>query len=264
MDPLPLSPADPGFDLQRRFGGVSRLYGATALARLGSARAAVIGVGGVGSWAAEALARCAVGRIVLIDLDHIAESNANRQIHALGDEFGRSKAQSMAQRVRDINPGAEVTAVEEFVDPLNVQALVSGFDVVLDCIDQVAAKAALIAWCRASGQPVVVAGGAGGRTDPTRIRHDDLAAVRGDPLLAGVRRMLRRDHGFPSAAGQRPLAFGVPALYSDEPVRAPAGSAETPRPGAALACAGYGSSVVVTAPLGFALAAAAISALLAR
>jgi len=263
MDPLPQPPADSGTDLQRRFGGVARLYGATALARLGAARAAVIGIGGVGSWAAEALARCAVGHIVLIDLDHIAESNANRQIHALGDEFGKAKALAMAARIRAINPAADVSAVEEFVAAENVAALVTGFDVVLDCIDQVAAKAALIAWCLRSGQPVVVAGGAGGRTDPTRMRRADLAAVRGDAMLAGVRRLLRRDHGFPAADGPRPVAFGVPAVYSEESARPPpATDAAAPHRGAALACAGYGSSVVVTAPLGFAVAARAIETLL--
>ena len=254
-------------DLERRFGGVGRLYGAAALQRLGRARVAVIGIGGVGSWAAEALARCAVGRIVLIDLDHIAESNANRQIHALGDEFGKSKAIAMADRIRAINPSAEVDAVEEFVAPDNLADLVTGFDVVLDCIDQVLPKAALIAWCRQTGQPVIVTGAAGGRTDPTRIRHTDLAAVRGDPLLSGVRRRLRRDHGFPVAApgsaAQLRARFGVSAVFCDEV----AGATVSPdavlrHPGAGLSCTGYGSSVVVTAPLGFAAAALALASLL--
>ncbi len=254
-------------DLERRFGGVGRLYGAAALQRLGTARVAVIGIGGVGSWAAEALARCAVGRIALIDLDHIAESNANRQIHALGDEFGKSKVIAMADRIRAINPAAEVEAIEEFVAPDNVADLVNGFDVVLDCIDQVVPKAALISWCRQTGQAVIVTGAAGGRTDPTRIRYADLAAVRGDPLLSGVRRRLRRDHGFPvaavGAAAQQRARFGVSAVFCDEAAGASASPDAVLRdPGAGLSCSGYGSSVVVTAPLGFAAAALALASVL--
>ncbi|HUN92425.1 MAG TPA: tRNA threonylcarbamoyladenosine dehydratase [Burkholderiaceae bacterium] len=250
-------------DAERRFAGAARLYGEAAMRRLRGARVAVVGVGGVGSWAAEALARCAVGRLALIDLDHVAESNANRQIHALGDEFGRAKVIAMADRIRAINPQAEVAPVEEFVTPENVADLLQGFDVVLDCIDQARAKAAMIAWCCRSHQPVVVSGSAGGRLDPTRIRCADLATVQGDALLAGVRQRLRRDHGFPRAEGRRPRPFGVAAIHVETrgaPGRAVA-SATPAGSGAPLACAGYGSSVVVTAPLGFALAAAAIDVL---
>lgn len=265
-----LSWADPdAADIGRRFGGVSRLIGAAAHERVRRAHMAVVGVGGVGSWAAEALARSGVERITLIDLDHVAESNTNRQIQALGDEYGRAKVVSMAERIRAINPRAQVACIEEFVTEENVAALMQGFDLVLDCIDQVSAKAALIAQARRTGCPVITCGAAGGRLDPTRIRCADLARVAGDPLLAKVRYRLRRRHGFPRESGQRPPLFGVEAVYSDEAVRRPvqdqgpecAAPAMPHEPilQSGLACAGYGSSVVVTAPFGFAAAARALA-----
>ncbi|MBV8211067.1 MAG: tRNA threonylcarbamoyladenosine dehydratase [Burkholderiaceae bacterium] len=260
-------------DLARRFGGVTRLLGEPAHARLRAARIAVVGVGGVGSWAAEALARCGVERITLIDLDHVAESNANRQIQALEGEFGKAKVIAMAERIAAINPRAQVTCVEEFVSETNLSGVIRDFDLVLDCIDQVSAKAALIAHARAAGLALVTCGAAGGRTDPTRIRCADLARAAGDPLLAKVRYRLRRRHGFPrESANRRPL-FGVEAVYSDEPVRRPVpgcSSAEVSDPAksvgisSGLACAGYGSSVTVTAPLGFAAAARAIDRIVRR
>jgi tRNA A37 threonylcarbamoyladenosine dehydratase len=241
-------------DLERRFGGVTRLLGAPAHAQLRAARIAVVGVGGVGSWAAEALARSGVERITLIDLDHVAESNANRQIQALGGEFGKAKVVSMAQRIEAINPRARVTCIEEFVTEDNVSELIRDLDLVLDCIDQVSAKAALIVHARATGLRIVTCGAAGGRTDPTRIRCADLARALGDPLLAKVRYRLRRHHGFARESSNRRPSFGVDAVYSDEPVRRPDGGVGQ----AGLACAGYGSSVVVTAPFGFAAAARAV------
>lgn len=254
MDELAAVSADA--DLARRFGGVARLYGDAAFERFRHARIAVVGIGGVGSWTAEALARCAVGTLVLIDLDHIAESNTNRQIHALGDEYGKAKVLAMAERVRTINPSARVTCIEEFVTPENVADIVRDVDAVIDCIDRVSAKAALIAHCRTTGIDVVTCGAAGGRTDPTRIRSDDLARAAGDPLLAKVRYRLRRHYGFPREAPGRIRKFGVAAVYSDEPVRLPAGAcASSADLTAGLACAGYGSSVTVTAPFGFAAAA---------
>jgi len=282
-------------DIERRFGGVTRLLGAQAHARLCDARVAVVGVGGVGSWAAEALARSGVQHITLIDLDHVAESNANRQIQALDGEFGKAKVIAMAQRIEAINPRARVTCIEEFITEDNVSDLIRNLDLVLDCIDQVSAKAALIAHARTIGLRVVTCGAAGGRTDPTRIRRADLARALGDPLLAKVRYWLRRHYGFArESSGRRPL-FGVDAIYSDEPVLRPASSsspgslAEAGRlsssgslaeegrlssplplagegPGervqSGLACAGYGSSVVVTAPFGFAAVACAMDRLI--
>ena len=254
-------------DLARRFSGVARLYGEEAAAAFRGAHAVVVGLGGVGSWAVEALARSGVGRLTLVDLDHVAESNTNRQIHALGDVYGKAKVDAMAERVLAINPSCQVRPVDEFASGENAAALVAGADVVLDCIDQVVAKAALIAAARAAGVPLVTCGAAGGRVDPTRIRCDDLARLTGDPLLAKVRHKLRRDHGFPRDDGKRPARFNVIGVYSDEPLSRPAPVCDTEGrvlPGAALACAGYGSSVAVTATMGFIAAAQGLAQLSAR
>ena len=246
-------------DLERRFGGVARLYGDTAAARLRAAHIAVVGIGGVGSWAAEALARCAIGHITLIDMDHVSESNTNRQIQALGDAYGESKIDAMAARISAINPAVRVTLVDEFVSVENAGRLIAGFDIVLDCIDQVSAKAALIAAARDARIQVVSCGAAGGRVDPLRIASGDLARITGDPLLSKVRQRLRRDYGFPKNDARRRRKFEVTAIYSDEPVRSPAFAA--PPASGGLACSGYGSSVVVTATMGFVAASAALSAL---
>lgn len=240
-------------DPQRRFAGVARLFGEDGFARLRASRVAVVGIGGVGSWVAEALARSGVGAITLIDLDHIAESNTNRQIHALGDAYGRAKVLAMAERIAAIDPSCAVRPVEEFVEADNASQLAEGHDLVLDCIDQVTSKAAMIAACRESRIAVVTCGAAGGRLDPTRLRCDDLARVRGDPLLAKVRYRLRREHGFPRQ-GSRVRKFGVAAIFSDEPIRAP----QDCSPQARLACTGYGSTVAVTGAMGFAAAAFAL------
>jgi tRNA threonylcarbamoyladenosine dehydratase len=248
-------------DQQRRFGGVARLYGGAAYEKFTRAHVVVIGIGGVGSWATEALARSGVGAITLIDLDHIAESNTNRQIHALGDEYGKAKVLAMAERIAAINPACRVTAIEDFITPENVTVLLPAADVVIDCIDQAAAKAALIAHCRAQHTTVITCGGAGGRADPTLIRQDDLARAQGDPLLSRVRYRLRRHHAFPRESTRRTPKFGVVAVFSDEPVRKPAQDCD---PAARLACAGYGSSVALTAPLGFAAAAVALQWLALR
>jgi tRNA A37 threonylcarbamoyladenosine dehydratase len=258
-----------GADLTRRFGGVARLYGDAAALRFAAARVAVIGIGGVGSWAAEAIARSGVGDITLVDLDHIAESNTNRQIHALGDAYGRTKVEAMAERIVAINPAARVHCVDDFVTEQNAAAMLEGgFDVVIDCIDQVLAKAALVAQCRAQRIAVVTCGAAGGRLDPTRIRTDDLARAQGDPLLAKLRYRLRRAYRFPAeSAGGRIRKFGVMAVFSDEPVRKPVASCAVPGEQASpqgLSCAGYGSAVTVTAPMGFAAAAVALNVLQAR
>jgi tRNA A37 threonylcarbamoyladenosine dehydratase len=253
---------DPQRDPQRRFGGVARLYGDAAYARIARAKVVVVGLGGVGSWAAEALARCGVGALALIDLDHVAESNTNRQIQALGDTYGKAKVVAMAERIHAINPACEVEAIEEFVTGDNVAALIPPAGIVIDCIDDVRGKAALVAHCRARHQPIIVCGGAGGRVDPARIRRDDLARAQGDALLAKLRARLRRDHGFPRGRiepASRQPKFGVPAVFTDEPLRDPAGKCD---PAARLACAGFGSSVMVTASLGFAAAAATIEMLI--
>ncbi len=247
-------------DYERRFSGVRRLYGQEGLAKLQRASVCVIGIGGVGSWAVEALARSAVGHITLIDLDNIAESNVNRQLHAIDGAFGMAKVTAMAQRIKAINPACVVKEIEDFVTPENVaQMLNDGFDMVLDAIDDAKAKVAIVAYCKESNIPLVTVGGAGGRLDPTKIKQGDLSQVVGDRLLAKVRNQLRREHGFPKAPTSHKksaVKFGITALYSDEQVLQPSSDieagCEVDAAVTGLNCAGYGSSVCVTAPFGMA------------
>lgn len=256
------------FDVSRRFGGVSRLYGAAGLQKLQSAHVCVIGIGGVGSWAVEALARNAVGTLTLIDLDNIAESNVNRQIHALEGAFGLAKVTAMQQRAHAINPACKVYEIEDFITPENLpQILSQQFDMVVDCIDDAKAKIALAEYCKRHQQPLIMVGSAGGRLDPTRIQIDDLAHVSGDRLLAKVRNQLRRDYGFPKATQhKKSVKFGVNAVFSDEPALKPKQDTEQAcevNPAiTGLNCAGYGSSVCVTAPFGFAAAQYALNHIL--
>ena len=246
-------------DLERRFGGVARLYGQDGAAALRNAHVCVVGIGGVGSWAAEALARTAVGRITLIDLDMVAESNTNRQIHALGDIYGKAKVDAMAERLRAINPACKIRCIEDFVTPDNVTTMLDGdFTAVIDAIDQVRAKVAMIAFCQRRKLPIVIAGAAGGQIDPTQVRVSDLSQTVQDPLLAKVRSTLRRDHGFPRDPRKK---FGVSAVYSTEPLRYPKTDAacDAERGPAGLTCAGFGSSVCVTSVFGMAAAAQVIN-----
>jgi tRNA A37 threonylcarbamoyladenosine dehydratase len=250
-------------DRARRFGGVARLYGPAALAAFERAHVAVIGIGGVGSWAVEALARSAIGKLTLVDLDNIAESNTNRQIHALDGNYGKAKVDAMAERIALIDPQCEVRVIEDFVEPDNFAAVLGGgFDYVIDAIDSVRTKTALIAWCVEHGQPLITVGGAGGQLDPTRIRIDDLAQTIQDPLLSKVRGQLRKQHGFPRGPKAK---FKVSAVYSDEPliypetavsdIDAQADEAATSSGPVGLNCAGFGSSVCVTASFGLAAVA---------
>ncbi len=245
-------------DLTRRFAGVQRLYGGDTLQRFEAAHVCVVGIGGVGSWAAEALARSAIGRITLIDLDMVAESNVNRQIHALGDAFGKAKTSAMAERILAINPACRVSEIEDFVTPENLDwTLGRGFDYVIDAIDQARTKAAMIAWCKSRGIPLVTAGGAGGQVDPARIEVGDLAQTIQDPLLAKVRALLRKEYGFTREAKKK---FGVAAVFSSEALRYPENGAhcdEVPA-GGGLNCSGYGSSVCVTASFGMFAASEAL------
>lgn len=246
-------------DLERRFGGVARLYGQDGAERLRLAHACVVGIGGVGSWTAEALARTGVGQITLIDLDMVAESNTNRQIHALGEIYGLAKVDAMAERIRAINPACRVNCIEDFVTPDNVaQLLDRDFSVLIDAIDQARAKAAMIAFCRRRKLPIIVGGAAGGQIDPTQIRLDDLSQTIQDPLLAKVRALLRKEYGFTRDGKKK---FGVPAVFSTEALRYPEknSSCATDAGPAGLNCAGFGSSVCVTSVFGMAAAAAAIN-----
>ena len=208
----------------RRFASVARVYGEAGCQRLWQSHVVVVGIGGVGSWAAEALARSGVGRLTLIDLDHVAESNINRQVHALTSTLGAAKVEVMAQRIRDISPDVSVHPVDEFIEPgQEAQLIPADADLVIDAIDAVAAKASLIAWCVANGKPVIACGAAGGRTDPLQLRVEDLSRTTGDALLSAVRARLRRHHGFPRgdgtampSSGSRAETSNVPAHSQDQ------------------------------------------------
>lgn len=254
-------------DFERRFGGVRRLYGDAGLSKLQAAHIVVIGIGGVGSWAAEALARNAVGHITLIDLDNIAESNVNRQLHAVDGAFGKAKVTAMHERILSINPHCVVREIEDFISVQNIAAMLNfKCDVIVDCIDDAQAKIALADFCKGLQTPLIMAGSAGGRLDPTRIRVADLAHVTGDRLLSKVRNQLRRDHAFPKATNTKKSAkFGIDCVYSDEQAIKPDAACEAePAAISGLNCAGYGSSVCVTAPFGFAAAQIALNCVLQK
>ncbi len=243
---------DEEVDFARRFGGIARLYGERALERFRAAHVCVIGVGGVGSWVVEALARSAVGHLTLIDLDNVAESNINRQIQALSSTVGMAKIEALKQRIAQINPFCQVTLVEDFIDVENIPAMIAdkNFDYVVDAIDSVKPKAALIAWCSANKMPLVVVGGAGGQIDPTKVEIRDLARTEQEPLLKKVRKILRAQYGFSRGEKQK---YHIDAVFSMEPLRYPEADdacAVDPNSITGLNCAGFGSSMVVTATFG--------------
>ena len=229
---------------ERRFGGVARLYGADLRARFQNATVVVAGLGGVGSWAAEALARTGIGHLVLVDFDHIAESNTNRQLHAIEGQYGKAKVEAMTSRILQINPEIQITAHDEFLEPENLDRIIPANAFVLDATDSVQTKIALSVWARENQRDLVMCGAAGGKTDPTSIRCDDLSRTEQDALLAKVRQGLRQDHGFSRNLKHK---IGIRAVYSHEP-RAGASTG-------GLACSGYGSTVMVTAACGLAAAA---------
>jgi tRNA A37 threonylcarbamoyladenosine dehydratase len=233
-------------DFQRRFGGLERLYGVTGAARIRASHVAVIGIGGVGSWAAEALARSGVGRLTLIDLDHVAESNINRQIHALDNTVGMAKVQAMRERIAHINPECVVTCVEEFVEPDNWPQILSGpVDAVIDACDQVKAKTAMAAWAIQQRAVFISVGAAGGKRLAHKVDIDDLSKTTHDPLLAQLRYRLRREHG----AAREGKKIGVACVFSREAVAPPDASCAVEGDGS-LNCHGYGSVVSVTATFG--------------
>lgn len=237
-------------DLDRRFSGLERLYGKAGAARIRSAHVAVVGIGGVGSWAAEALARSGVARLTLIDLDHVAESNINRQIHATNATIGQAKVQAMRERIASIHPDCEVQAIEEFVEPANWLDLVSATTVsplsaVLDACDQMRAKVTMAAWARAEGMPFLSVGAAGGKRQAHRVELADISQATHDPLLAQLRYQLRKHHGAPKDG----KAMRVEAVFSRETVAPPDPSCQIDGDGS-LNCHGYGSVVTVTATFG--------------
>ena len=250
----------------RRFAGVARLYGEPGLQVFEKAHVLVAGLGGVGSWAVEALARSGIGELTLMDFDHIALSNVNRQLHAIEDNFGKSKSEAMAERVKQINPNIKLNVIDEFLTPDNLDAHLhknaeNRYFVVLDATDDVKMKIALAAYCEARDEigrarnveqsdrksstiTLVICGGAGGKLDPSRIKAADLAKTTQDPVLSKVRYALRKEYGFSSDPKKK---LGITAIYSDEPRQGVASGG--------LSCAGYGSAVTVTATFGFVAAA---------
>lgn len=234
------------FDGQRRFGGLDRLYGALVAGRIRSAHVAVVGVGGVGSWAAEALARSGVGQITLIDMDHIAESNINRQVHALTLTLGMAKIEAMRERIHLINPECRLHCVDAFVDPSNWPALLpDGVSAVIDACDNVQAKIAMSAWARRTRANFVCVGAAGGKKMGHKVDVCDLAEVSHDPLLAKLRYTLRKNHAAPRDGKK----IGVACVFSREAVQQADATCDAQSDGS-LNCHGYGSLVSVTATFG--------------
>jgi tRNA A37 threonylcarbamoyladenosine dehydratase len=245
-------------DFETRFGGIARLYGKAGLEKLSAAHVAVIGIGGVGTWAAEALARSGIGAITLVDLDEVCVTNINRQLHALTETVGRSKVEVMAERIRAINPDCRITAKQKFFNAQTAEEILAPkFDFVLDAIDNTPNKVLLLAKCREKNLRVITCGGAGGRRDATQIRVVDLAKATHDRLLAEVRRQLRKDFQFPADG----LPMGMACVFSAEaPVFAqPDGgvceSRAAAEEGTRLNCnGGLGSATFVTGAFGFAAA----------
>jgi tRNA A37 threonylcarbamoyladenosine dehydratase len=229
---------------ERRLGGVSRLYGEKAYDVFQASHVVVIGLGGVGSWSAEALARSAIGEITLIDFDHVSISNTNRQLHALEGEFGKSKIEVMAQRLSLINPELKINCIDDFLKPENFHEYLPEGSAILDAMDDVASKLALASWAYQRKLPYVMSGGAGGKLDPSKIEVVDLARATHDPMLAKIRASLRQQHGFEKDPKRK---MHLRVVYSSEPrIGATSGG---------LSCAGYGSTVTVTATFGFIAAA---------
>lgn len=240
--------------MARRFGGLERLYGVLGAARIRAAHVAVIGIGGVGSWTVEALARSGVGRLTLIDLDHVSESNINRQIHALDSTVGQAKVLAMRDRIFHINPTCVVDCIEDFVEPDNwLQLLPLGVDAVVDACDQVKAKTTMAAWARQTRTSFISVGAAGGKRHAHKVDIDDLSLVTHDPLLAQLRYRLRKEY----AAPREGKKIGVACVFSREAVMPPDASCAVAGDGS-LNCHGYGSSVMVTASFGMAAAAQAM------
>ena len=256
-------------DADVRFGGIQRLYGQATYDAFTQAHVVIVGVGGVGSWTVEALARSGVGTLTLIDLDDACVSNVNRQLHALDGTIGRPKVRILAERARLINPRVQVHAIEGFVTPTNIEDRIpTDADHVIDAIDSVVAKTALIAWCKRRKIGLTVTGGSGGLIDPTRIEIRDLTRTVHDPLLAKVRSRLRRDYRYSRNPQRR---FGIACVCSTEQRRYPSanGSVCHQKPGAGhstrMDCAaGYGAAAFLTGTFGFVAAAHALESIARR
>jgi tRNA A37 threonylcarbamoyladenosine dehydratase len=244
-------------DMARRFGGLDRLFGLVAAERIRASHVVVVGIGGVGSWAAESLARSGVGQITLIDLDHVAESNINRQVHAIESTVGVAKVQAMRERIGQINPYCQLTCIEEFVSPENWRKLVPlDVDAVIDACDQAKAKLAMAVWALKGETLFVSVGAAGGKRMAHLVEIDDLSKVTHDPVLAQLRYRLRKQYAAPSGGKK----MGISCVYSKEAVQGPDASCEVNGDGS-LNCHGYGSLVSVTASFGHCAAGWVISML---
>jgi tRNA A37 threonylcarbamoyladenosine dehydratase len=245
-------------DFNRRFSGVERLYGKKALDLFQKAHMCVIGIGGVGSWAVEALARNAIGQLTLIDLDHIAESNINRQIHALTHTLGKSKVLAMKDRILEINPMCQVHIVDDFISNENIDKLIKkNFDVVIDAIDQAGIKTSLALHALNEKIPLVMTGGAGGRIDPSFIKIADLSSTHGDRLTAKIRHDVKK-----ALQIKESQKVGIDVVFTDEIMKKPEEACEADEALTGLHCGGYGSSVMVTATFGFMAASVALKKLL--
>ncbi|MEZ9196817.1 tRNA cyclic N6-threonylcarbamoyladenosine(37) synthase TcdA [Shewanella sp. 10N.286.54.B9] len=257
-----------------RFAGIGRLYGQQALHCFAQSHVVVVGIGGVGTWVAESLARSGVGQITLIDLDDICVTNTNRQAHALKETIGESKVEVMAQRLKQINPECMVNEVEDFITVDNLAEYFQGkkaggdLDYVIDCIDAVKPKTALIAWCKRQKLPIITVGGAGGQSDPTQVQVTDLAKTYQDPLLAKVRNLLRREYNFSKNVARR---FGIEAVFSTEQLVYPQADGSVCNTKATadgnmrMDCAsGFGAVTVVTGTFGFVAVSRVLSKLAAK
>lgn len=256
-------------ELRERFAGIDRLYGAGTVERLAASRVVVVGLGGVGTWIAEALARSGVGHLALVDADDLCLSNTNRQLPALDGQYGRNKAEVMAERCRAINPLIELDVIQSFLTPSNLAVLLDReYSLVLDACDSFRSKVEAIAWCRRRKQPIITVGSAGGRRDATQVRVRDLSRTEHDAMLSLVRKKLRGEFNFPKNSGRY---FGVPAVYSLENVQYPQadGSVSGVRPqlgqdaALKLDCgAGLGAATHVTGTFAFAAVGKALEMLL--
>ena len=252
---------------QQRFGGIIRLYGTQATLKLLGSHALVIGIGGVGSWVAEALARSGLGAITLMDLDDICVTNSNRQIHTEAQTIGQAKTAVMAQRLRGINPDIQVHTIDDFIDKGNLADYITrDYSIVIDAIDNAIEKTELIAYCQQQRLPMISIGSSGGKKDPAKITYGDLKTTTGDPLFAKIRNNLRRYHGFSRDTAKK---FGVEVIFSSEPMTYPDNTGETCQTKEAIAqgdkldcSSGYGAATMVTASFGLLAAARAIEQLL--
>lgn len=242
--------------VEQRFGGIRRLYGVNAYQYFAQAHVCVVGIGGVGTWAAEALARSGIGRITLIDMDDVCITNVNRQIHALDGNIGAAKVEAMAQRIKLINPDCQVDCIEDFVTPDSVQEhLGRDYDYVIDAIDSIKPKAAMVAWCKRNKVNLITVGGAGGQIDPSKVQVADLARTEEDRLAAKLRNFLRRHYNFSRNPKRR---FDIECVYSSEQLRYPTpdGGVSMDRSkierGEKMDCnSGFGACTMVTATFGF-------------